>query len=469
VRRSLVVPLVVIVVVAVAATVATVTAGWSPQLGLDLQGGASVVLEPKKRVDGGVLRQSIAIIRNRVDALGVAEPDISRQGSSIVVQLPGVKDQKRALDIVGQTAELRFRPVLEELPASESAPAPAPAGTAPGTPPPAPVKTTPPADDLPDREVVLPEKNGDEVVGRYRLGPAELTGRVLKTARAAVEPASGKWRVDFETTGVGAKQLGDVTQKYLQRPLAIVLDGVVKSAPVIQQQITKEGQITGEFTEREARDLALVLRFGALPVELEPQTVQTVSPTLGRDSLRAGIVAGIGGLALVLLYMILYYRALGIVVVLGLTLTGALLWSIMAVLGEKQGLALTLAGATGIIISVGVTVDSYVVYFERLKDEVRSGKTIRSSVERSFSRAFRTIIAGNTASFIGAALLYWLTVGPVRGFAFFLGLTTLLDVVVAWSFTRPLVTLLARNRLFTEAPRLGVARGLAARPAGGAA
>jgi len=205
-----------------------------------------------------------------------------------------------------------------------------------------------------------------------------------------------------------------------------------------------------------------VLRYGALPVQLDRQTVQSVSASLGKDSLHAGIAAGIVGLALVVLYMILYYRALGIVVFFGLILTGMFMYSIVTWLGSTNGLALTLAGATGIIVSVGVTVDSYVVYFERLKDEIRSGKTVRSSVDRSFARAYRTILAADAASFIGAVVLYLLSVGSVRGFAFFLGLSTLLDVFTAYFFTRPMVVLLGRKRLFTEARWLGVARGLAA-------
>jgi preprotein translocase subunit SecD len=183
---------------------------------------------------------------------------------------------------------------------------------------------------------------------------------------------------------------------------------------------------------------------------------------LGKDSLKAGIIAGAVGLVLVLLYMIAYYRALGLVVALGLCVSGALLWSIVSLLGSYKGLALSLAGATGIIVSVGVTVDSYVVYFERLKDEIRSGKTVRSSVDRGFARAYRTILAADLVSFIAALLLYLLTVGAVRGFAFYLGLSTLLDLVTAYFFTRPMVVLLGRNRFFTEARFFGVARGLAA-------
>ena len=483
-----------IVSIAFAALVASVVAGNAPQLGLDLQGGASVVLRPERKVESGVLNQSIEIIRNRVDALGVAEPDISRQGDSIVVQLPGVKDQKRALDIVGQTAELRFRPVLSVLPAeggpetttttSTTAPpadasttttAPADPAATSTTSTTVPEGTTPRDEDVPDKQVVLPELDGEgEVARRYVLGPAELTGRVVKTARAqAPQGFTGDWSVSADFTGAGSKQFDDLAQRNFQRQVAIVLDGVVKSAPTINaQQFNGTAEITGQFSEREAKDLALVLRFGALPVQLEPQEVRTISATLGRDSLNAGLAAGLGGLLLVLAYIVLYYRALGVVVVLGLTVWGALQWSVISFLGETYGLALSLAGAVGIIVSVGVTVDSYIVYFERLKDEIRSGKTIRSSVDRGFNAAFRTIRTADISSLIGSVLLYWLTVGPVRGFAFFLGLSTVLDLVVAYFFTRPVVGIFARNRIFTDAKWLGVARGLnapaaASAPTGG--
>ena len=534
-RRGPFTSLIVVVVVAVAALGGTLAAGYSPQLGLDLQGGASVVLRPQKKASTSALNQAIQIIRNRVDGLGVAEPDISRQGSNIIVQLPGVKDQKRALELVGQTAELRFRPVLEAVPLSETetptttvtapgattAPAPGATTTAPGattapgpsttaapatlratgsdlaaaqaptttaapattvpttaapgaTPPPVPapatgaIPTTSREDDKADQIVVLPLKEGDKITARYRLGPSELSGKAVKSARAQFDQTGSAWQVDFTLTGSGAKEFDALAARNVGKQVAIVLDGVVKSAPTIQQaEFNGRGQISGSFSEKEAKDLALVLRYGSLPVELKPETVQTVSASLGKDSLHAGLLAGLLGLGLVLLYMILYYRALGIVVFLGLAVSGMLMWSVVSFLGERSGLALSLAGAVGIIVSVGVTVDSYVVYFERLKDEIRAGKTIRSSVDRGFARAYRTILAADTASLIGAALLYFLTVGSVRGFAFFLGLSTLLDMIIAYTFTRPMVILLGRNRLFTEARWLGVARGLAApAPAG---
>ena len=476
-RRSPVLSLVAVVVVAVGALVATLVSGKSPQLGLDLQGGASVVLQPREQVPEGVLDQAIEIIRNRVDALGVAEPEITRQGSSIIVSLPGVSNRERALQVVGQTAQLLFRPVIQQLPAeptattSTSSTTPTTVEGAAPTPTTVPMdltKTTPPEEDDETKEAILPEKDSNgRVTARYLLGPAQVKGQALSDARAIVAPNTGAWEVEFSLTGEGTKQWNDMAVKVgAGNQIAIDLDGVVRSAPRLETtDFPGKGVITGNFTQGEAKDLALVLRYGALPVQLDRQTVQTVSASLGRDSLRAGLAAGMVGLGLVGLYMLLYYRALGLVVWLGLALTGAIMYSLVTLLGTTSGLALSLAGATGIIVSVGVTVDSYVVYFERLKDEIRSGKTIRSSVDRGFSRAYRTILAADAASIIGAAVLYVLSVGSVRGFAFFLGLTTLLDIVTAYFFTRPMVMLLGRSRLFTEARWVGVARGLNAAPA----
>ena len=479
-RRSLVVCLIAVVAVAIGGLTATLIAGNTPQLGLDLQGGASVVLQPRQKVSSGVLDQAIEIIRNRVDALGVAEPEITRQGSSIIVSLPGVKNKDRALEVVGETAQLLFRPVVQTLPAtptstsstSSTSTTVVEGATPTSTTVPVDVtKTTPPEQDDEKQQVILPEKDSSgNVTARYLLDPAQVKGQALSSANAVVEPSTGQWQVEFSLTGDGTKQWNDMATKVGQgNQIAIDLDGVVKSAPRLDTtDFPGKGVITGSFTQREAKDLALVLKYGALPIQLDRQTVQTVSASLGRDSLRAGLVAGAVGLALVAIYMLLYYRALGIVVVLGLMLTAAIMYSLVTFLGKTSGLALSLAGATGIIVSVGVTVDSYVVYFERLKDEIRSGKTIRSSVDRGFSRAYRTILAADAASIIGAVVLYVLSVGSVRGFAFFLGLSTLLDIFTAYLFTRPMVVLLGRSRFFTEARWVGVARGLNAAPASAA-
>jgi preprotein translocase subunit SecD len=551
-RRKLLLPLVFILVAAFGGLAATLASGNSPELGLDLQGGVSVVLAPTEDVSGDQLDQALEIIRNRVDALGVAEPEITRQGDAIVVQLPGVKNRDRALALVGQTAELRFRPVLQSAPvdadalaeAQETADAAADeavgatttttAGdgaaddtttttTAPEstttsegalglvegesaagvqqepttTAPPATTTTTAPAtttttapgtaeepageeaqvppltprnEDTADATVTLAGKDGETV---YALGPSQATGRIVRNASADIQ--NGQWyiRLEMRDGEDGIDQFNQLAAACYNAAdpttcptgqVAIVLDSVVQSAPAINAPSydPDEMQITGSFTESEAKDLALVLRYGSLPVELERQSVQTVSASLGDDSLRAGVIAGIVGLSLVALYMLLYYRALGLVVIVGLAVWGALLYTIISFLGETQGLALTLSGVTGIIVSIGVTVDSYVVYFERLKDEVKAGRTLRSSTDRAFKRAFRTVLAANFTAFLGAAVLWWLTVGSVRGFAFFLGLSTLLDVVVAWAFTHPVVVLLSRNRVFTDMPFFGVARGLAA-------
>jgi preprotein translocase subunit SecD len=513
----------------------TLAQGNKPLLGLDLQGGASVVLKPQGKFDSGALNTAIKVIRSRVDGIGVAEPNIERQGNTIVVELPGVKNASEVLCLVKQTAELRFRPVLQSLPpedpskasaqeaalaassnlCSKTATTTATSTTLPGettttlvsqatttvapattttakpaattnttakaaagttgstttTTTPSQIPTTTRTQDDPNATVVLPQLNPDgTVAGRYLMGPTLLRGDVVASA-SAVPPQglSGDWTVNVNFTGSGSSQFDRMAAQYVQKQVAIVLDGVVESAPTIQSSsFGGTAVISGTFTEHQAKDLALVLRYGSLPVQLQPETTQTVSASIGKDSLHAGILAGVIGLSLVLLYMILYYRALGLVVLAGLIVTAMLDWAIISTLSKTSGLALSLAGATGLIVSVGVTVDSYVVYFERLKDEIRSGKTVRSSVDRGFSRAYRTIVAADLVSFIAAALLYVFSVGPVRGFAFFLGLATLLDLATAYFFTRPTVIMLGRNRVFTEAKWLGVARGLAA-PAGGPA
>jgi preprotein translocase subunit SecD len=227
---------------------------------------------------------------------------------------------------------------------------------------------------------------------------------------------------------------------------------------VVQEAVFSGGtvQISGDFTEGEARDLAKILEFGAVPVKFAVATVQTVSPTLGEDSLRAAIISGLVGVLLVVLFFFFYYRLLTIVILGGLTISFSLLWSVVAFLSKTNGLALTLSGVAGIIVSIGVTVDSYVVFFEKMKDELQSGKTLRGSAQRSFNSAWRTILAADTVSFLGALTLWWLTVGSVRGFAFFLGLSTLCDVIVAYFFTRPSVLLLARTRLLNGRKILGV-------------
>ena len=495
--RRLVVSLVGVVVVVFGLLIGNVVAGNVPSLGLDLQGGASVTLQPEGTYDAKALDVALTIIRSRVDSIGVSEPEIIRQGDTVVVNLPGVEDQQRALDIIGRQGQLLLRPVLQAgtvntgtdttLPGATTvvdSTLPAASGpgssrrvaatTVPPTTSPTTVAATPgsapslaeilasqDAND-PNATVVLLGKNGDV----YSAGPAGASGLVFSND-AAAEINNGTWSVVVGLLNGSAGE--DIWNALSTRcfnkdetcptgQIAIVLDGEVISAPVVQQAIFTGGtvQISGSFTEAEARDLAKILEFGAVPVKFSVATVQTVSPTLGKDSLRAAILSGLVGVLLVMLFFFFYYRLLTIVVISGLVISGSLLWSVISYLSKTNGLALTLSGVAGIVVSIGVTVDSYVVFFERLKDELVSGKTMRGAAQRSFTSAWRTILAADTVSFIGAIILWQLTVGSVRGFAFFLGLSTLIDVFVAYLFTRPAILLLARSKFMAGRNVLGV-------------
>jgi preprotein translocase subunit SecD len=495
--RRLVVSLVGVVVVVFGLLIGNVAAGNVPSLGLDLQGGASVTLQPEGTYDAKALDVALTIIRARVDSIGVSEPEIIRQGDTVVVNLPGVEDQQRALDIIGRQGQLLLRPVLQAgtintgtdttlpgattvvdstLPAS-SGPGSSrrvAATTVPPTTTPTTVAATPgsapslaeilasqDAND-PNATVVVLGKSGDV----YSAGPAGASGLVFSND-AAAEINNGTWSV---VVGLLQGSAGEDIWNALSTrcfnkdatcptgQIAIVLDGEVISAPVVQQAVFTGGnvQISGSFTEAEARDLAKILEFGAVPVKFSVATVQTVSPTLGKDSLRAAVISGLVGVLLVMLFFFFYYRLLTIVVISGLVISGSLLWSVISYLSKTNGLALTLSGVAGIVVSIGVTVDSYVVFFERLKDELVSGKTMRGAAQRSFTSAWRTILAADTVSFIGAIILWQLTVGSVRGFAFFLGLSTLIDVFVAYLFTRPAILLLARSKFMAGRNVLGV-------------
>lgn len=446
--KRLVASLVGILVVVFGGLAANLIVGNVPALGLDLQGGASVTLIPVGDYEPAALEVAVEIIRARVDSLGVAEPEIISQGDTVVINLPGVEDQDRALQIVGAQGQVLLRPVLQSGTLSST--------TTSSTP-----QETPDPTD-PTATVLLTDDLGIS----YQVGPAEATGDVFEND-AAADISSGQWAVVVSLRGgaEGEDVWNALTTKCFNREatcptgqIAIVLDGEVISAPVVQEPVFTGGtvQISGDFTEDEARDLAKILEFGAVPVEFEVASVQTVSPTLGSDSLRAAIIAGLVGVGLVLLFFFAYYRLLPVVMLLGLSLSGSLMWSVIALLSKTNGLALTLAGVAGIIVSVGVTVDSYVVFFERLKDEVQAGRSLRGSAQRSFQSAFRTILIADGASFIGAVVLWYLTVGAVRGFAFFLGLSTLIDVIVAYFYTRPAVLLLARTKLFGGNRVLGV-------------
>ncbi|MCE2511018.1 MAG: protein translocase subunit SecD [Acidimicrobiia bacterium] len=460
-----------IVAVAVAGVAYTLVAGNEPLLGLDLQGGASVVLEPTRIAEPEELDVAVEIIRNRVDGLGVAEPEISTQGNNILVQLPGVDEQQRALDLVGQTAELRFRPVLSVV--SEDALTSADADETMLE-----LFALTEGDVAAGAEVVLPQYDDDRnIVLRYRLGPTAVAGDGLEGAVAQFHSFIG-WHVapTFKPGSGGIDLFNDVSRRCHVRAVscptgqvAIELDNEVVSAPTVQADSAvfepferSSITISGGFTEQEARDVALVLDYGALPMELEAQQSQIVSASLGTDALSAGVLAGLIGLGLVSAYLLTYYRLLGLVAIASLGLSGAMLWTIIAWLGESQGLALTLAGVTGLIVAIGVSVDSNVVYFEHLKEDVRSGRTLRSAVDRAFPVAFSTIVKADFASLIAAAVLYFLTVGQVRGFALYLGLATILDLVATYFFMGPLIGLMSRGSgLYAHPGRFGIPASLA--------
>jgi preprotein translocase subunit SecD len=491
------------VVIIAAALIGNIVAGNKPSLGLDLQGGASITLQPVGEYTAAALEKAVDIIERRVNSLGVAEPEITRQGDNVVVNLPGVDDQQRALDIIGRQGEVLLRPVLQvgttntdattttvvdagSTTVPDSTPDAQPTGpgdarrSVPSTTIADSTTTTVAGDSTtttvpqiavsndpndPTANAVL-QGDGDTV---FLVGPAGASGQVFNND-ASADITTGNWVV---TVGLRKGALGEdvwnaLTTKCFNREptcptgqIAIVLDGKVISAPVVQEAVFTGGnvQITGDFSEAEARDLAKILEFGAVPVRFEVATVQTVSPTLGGDSLRAALISGLIGVLLVILFFFFYYRLLTIVVLGGLVVSGALLWSVISYISRTNGLALTLSGAAGIIVSIGVTVDSYVVFFERLKDDLHAGKSLRGSAQRSFQAAFRTILAADAVSFLGALVLWYLTVGSVRGFAFFLGLSTLSDVIVAYYFTRPAVLLLSRTRLLRGRKVLGVATG----------
>jgi preprotein translocase subunit SecD len=314
---------------------------------------------------------------------------------------------------------------------------------------------------------------GDDGRTKYKLGPVVITGADLKSATAQYVSASTTstaqpgWRVVFNLNKDGTKKFADATRRLApqQKQLAIILDNVIVSAPSVNEAITSgTGEITGSFSEARAKDLAVVLNSGSLPVNLERRDVETVSPTLGKESLRQGILAGAVGLILLMLYLAFYYRLLGIVTWFGMAIWGVLAIGLVSVLGHTIGYALSLAGVAGIIVSLGITADSYIVFYERLKDEVRHGKTLRAAVVPAFNRSWRTIIAADIVTITAAIVLYLLAIGSVRGFALTLGLSTALDMFVVYFFKRPVVFLLARSPLMSNIRGFGLRSGVAAEP-----
>jgi preprotein translocase subunit SecD len=330
--------------------------------------------------------------------------------------------------------------------------------------------------DIPDCPAKPEELAGQTVVflgedgTKYQLSEVKLEGDRIKSARAVYRAptqsnVTAGWVVDFTLTGEGTSEFGDLTTALVGRQLAIVLDSTVISAPTINEPITGgTGQITGNFSEARAKSLAAVLQAGALPVELERQQVQTVSPTLGKESLDQGIKAAVVGLVALLLYLLFYYRLLGVVAWFGMSIWAILAIALVSLAGDWFGYSLTLAGVAGLVISLGVTADSYIVFFERLKDEVRQGRSPRAAVQPAFKRAYKTIVAADIVTALAAAILYVTAVSQVRGFALTLGVATALDLFVVWFFKRPTVFLIARNERLVKLPGFGLTSGVAGDP-----
>ena len=370
--------------------------------------------------------------------------------------------QGELLRIIGTTARLEQREVLQSIPIGGSGydqlqvtcdndPASTDIPDCPAKP-----------EELANQNVVFLGEDGT----KYQMSAVKLEGDRIKSARAVFRSASQGstpgWAVDFTLTGEGATEFGDLTTAMVGKQLAIVLDASVISAPTIEGPITGgSGTITGSFDEARAKSLAAVLQAGALPVELERQQVQTVSPTLGQESLDQGIKAGVVGLVALFLYLLFYYRLLGVVAWFGMSIWAILAVALVSLAGEWFGYSLTLAGVAGLVISLGVTADSYIVFFERLKDEVRGGRSPRAAVQPAFKRAYKTIVAADIVTALAAIILYLTAVSSVRGFALTLGVATALDLFVVWFFKRPTVFLIARSARLVQLRGFGLTSGIA--------
>ncbi|MDF9876145.1 protein translocase subunit SecD [Cellulosimicrobium cellulans] len=506
-------------------------ASLTPGLALDLEGGTQIILQPVT-TDGSQptaedINQAINVIRQRIDAQGVSEAEITSQGqNNIVVGIPGQPSQETK-DLVSTSAQMRFRPVLavgmptatpadeatdadagddaaaEDAPdATESAEA-TEGADATADDPAAEEATDAPADDATDpaEEAPRPENPSDlaqitpelqeqfdaldctlpeNLVGgdsgptdsafvacaddgsaKYILGPVEIEGTDISNANSGLRVGqngvvTNEWVVNIEFDGEGTQAFREVTTRLTSLPapqnqFAMVLDGLVISAPVSQVPIPDgKAEISGSFTRDSAATLANQLNFGSLPLTFEVQSQEQISATLGSEQLEKGLLAGAIGMLLVVVYSLFQYRTLGLVTVASLGIAAVITFGVISVLSWTIGYRLSLAGVAGLIVAIGITADSFIVYFERIRDELRDGRTLNSAVEKGWQRARRTILASDAVNFVAAIVLYYLAVGGVRGFAFTLGLTTLVDLVVVFLFTHPLMQLLARTKFFAN-------------------
>lgn len=467
---------------------------WTPKLALDLEGGTQIILEPQlesgQTATQEQLDQAVAIIRQRVDASGVAEPEINTEGSNVVVRIPGeLDDQTRAR--IESSAKLELRAVLLTDAASNSVISPSddPAATEPAeelsaTPTVEPTDGSDPAwvtpalqqefdtfdcSTIDDAETnVAPA--GEPLVTcdqsrtvKYLLGPVEASGENIVDAtngqvQTQTGASTGTWAVNIQFDDKGTKDFASVSTRLFglsgQTPrdqFAFVLDGAVLTAPSMNGAITDgRPQITGNFTQESSKALADQLKFGALPLSFSVQSSETISPTLGTSQLQAGLLAGLIGLILVVIYTLFQYRALGTVTIASLVIAGIITYLMITILSWREGYRLSLAGIAGLIVAIGFTADSFIVYFERVRDELRDGRPLVGAVEAGWKRAFRTVLASKGVNLLAAVVLFILAVGSVKGFAYTLGLTTIIDVVVVILFTHPMLQLLAQTRFFSS-------------------
>ncbi len=478
--RRLVIPLLVVAGL-VAAVWGTILAQHiTPRLGLDLRGGTSVTFLPVNPGGGKPtaeqLDTTVDIIRNRVNSKGVAESEVNLEGGNIVVSIPDVRDPDQVIAAVGTTAQLQFRPVKEVVASTDPKYRQGQYAKVDCADP----KSYAGADQRTGQDVVLcaREEAGQltpsAAAPKLLLGPVALGGTDIGQARPQLATAgqgvtTGQWETQLSFKGKGGSKFQKLTgaaacsqQGDPRREIAIILDAVVINHPPVAADVQCNQGIAGDSavitgqTQAEAENLAPLISSGALPLRLDVQNRSTVSATLGADSLHAGLVAGAIGIALTFLYALVYYRGLGLVVWVGLAIAAALNVGIVFLMGRWIGFTLTLAGIAGLIVAIGISADTYVVFFERLKDEVREGKSLRASVDRGWKRSFHTLVSANAVSFLAALVLYLLAIGPVRGFAFTLGLATVIDFFAAWFFARPAVSLLTRLPLFQEGRFVGV-------------
>jgi preprotein translocase subunit SecD len=457
-------------------------ATFVPNLALDLSGGTQVILTPiveeGKEILPEQLDQAVSIIRQRVDSTGVSEAQINTSGNNIVVSIPGIPDSN-TLALIKSSAKLEFRPVLVASAGSKTeigkdGSKPIKTSTAKPTSPSDLNQITPALQkeyenldcstkfrepgqiDDAEKPLVTCDRSLTE---KYILGPVEITGVDLEGADAgtvtgAQGVATNEWAVNLNFNAEGGKKFADVTGRLFpltepQNRFAVTIDGYVITAPTTQAVITGgSAQITGSFDQASSKVLADQLKYGSLPISFAVQSQENISATLGSEQLQAGLLAGLIGVILVVIYSVFQYRGLAIITIGSLVVAGILTYILIALLTWRADYRLSLSGIAGLIMGIGITADSFIVYYERVKDELREGKPLYVAVESAWNRAKRTIIVSGAVSLLASVVLYILTVGNVRGFAFTLGLTTLIDLTVVFLFTYPAFRLLTKSKFF---------------------